>query len=348
MQRSEDDLGQFAPPTGGEQQVDLGFLANNSRKALSALRRRTPASPLIESKVLSQLTNANVLLKCDQMLPTGAFKFRGAFNKLTSLSEAQRSMGVMTASTGNHGLAVATVAAERGINATIHAPEQASRAKLDAIRALGAKVVLHAADPLTIELEARRISEQTGQVFVSPYNDLDVIAGQGTCGLEIIDEATVDAVVLSVGGGGLLCGVGATLRTERPSAELLAVWPENAPSLFHSMKAGRAVEVEEFPTLADGTAGGVEPGSVTISLASKIAPRSALVPEREIAAAMRLLAHEERLIVEGSAALAVAGLLSSAKRFAGMTVAVILCGRNISFEKFEQALSAEKDAKNAK
>ena len=154
--------------------------------------------------------------------------------------------------------------------------------------------MLHAADPLTIELEARRISERTGQVFVSPYNDLDVIAGQGTCGLEIIDEAQVDAVVLSVGGGGLLCGVGAVLRTECPKAELVAVWPENAQSLFHSMRAGRAVEVEEFPTIADGTAGGVEPGSVTISLAGEIAPRSAVVPERDIASAMVLLARDGR------------------------------------------------------
>ncbi|MBR9808485.1 MAG: threonine/serine dehydratase [Alphaproteobacteria bacterium] len=342
MERPEDIRGDLPSLPHLEDQVSLAFLAKKSREALVDLRRRTRASPLVKSQALSRLTGAEVLLKCDQMLPTGAFKFRGAFNKLTSLQEAQRKMGVMTASTGNHGLAVATVAAELGISATIHASEQASRAKLDAIRALGAEIVLHAADPLTIELEARRISECTGQVFVSPYNDLDVIAGQGTCGLEIIDEAPIDAVVLSVGGGGLLCGVGAALRTECPNAELMAVWPENAPSLFHSMKAGRAVEVEEFPTIADATAGGVEPGSVTISLASKIAPNTSLVSEQGIAAAMVLLAREERLIVEGSAALAVAGLMSRGQSLAGKTVAVILCGRNISYEKFEQAFLADK------
>ena len=342
MEHPEADPANLHSVSNQDDQVRLGLLAGKSREALVALRRRTPASPLIESKVLSALTGARVLLKCDQMLPTGAFKFRGAFNKLVSLPEARREMGVITASTGNHGLAIATVAAEMGIAATIHAPEQASSAKLEAIRALGASVVLHAADPLTIELEARRISERTGQVFVSPYNDLDVIAGQGTCGLEIIDEAQVDAVVLSVGGGGLLCGVGAVLRTECPKAELVAVWPENAQSLFHSMRAGRAVEVEEFPTIADGTAGGVEPGSVTISLAGEIAPRSAVVPERDIASAMVLLARDERLIVEGSAALAVAGLRSCAPRLKGKTVAVILCGRNISYEKFEQVFTAGK------
>ncbi|KCZ53644.1 hypothetical protein HY29_16630 [Hyphomonas beringensis] len=342
MERPERDPGNFPSSQDGEGQVDLGFLADKSHEALTVLRRRTPASPLIESRVLSDLTGAKVLLKCDQMLPTGAFKFRGAFNKLMSLPEAQRQLGVTTASTGNHGLAVATVAAELGITATIHAPEHASRAKVDAIRALGATVVLHTADQLTIELEARQISERMGRVFVSPYNDLEVIAGQGTCGLEILEEAPVDAVVVAVGGGGLLCGVGAALRTGCPNAELLAVWPENAPSLFQSMKAGRAVDVDEFPTLADGTAGGVEPGSVTISLASKIAPRSALVSERDIAAAMVLLAHEERLIVEGSAALAVAGFIACAQSFAGKTVAIVLCGRNISYEKFEQALAVGK------
>ncbi|KDA01415.1 threonine/serine dehydratase [Hyphomonas oceanitis] len=340
MDHPEADPGNMYPLPNQDDQVSLGLLAGKSREALVALRRRTPVSPLIESKILSDLTGARILLKCDQMLPTGAFKFRGAFNKLVSLPEAQRKMGVITASTGNHGLAVATVAAELGIVATIHAPEHASRAKLEAIRGLGANIILHAADPLTIELEARRISERTGQVYVSPYNDLDVIAGQGTCGLEIIDEASVDAVVLSVGGGGLLCGVGAVLRTERPKTELVAVWPEHAQSLLHSMSAGRAVDVEELPTLADGTAGGVEPGSVTISLANKIAPSSVLASELDIIAAIVLLARDERLIVEGSAALAVAGLRSCAPRLEGKTVAVILCGRNISYDKFEQAFKA--------
>jgi threonine dehydratase len=277
------------------------------------------------------------------MLPTGAFKFRGAFAKLALLSADQRKRGVVTASTGNHGLAIATVAADLGIHATIHAPEVASPAKLSAIRALGAEVVLHAADPLTIEMKARRIADEAGSIFVSPYNDLDVIAGQGTCALEIIDATSFDAVILSVGGGGLLCGVGAALRTECPTAELIAVWPENATSLLHAMKAGHAVEVEEYPTISDATAGGVEPGSVTIPLARLIAPTPVLSSEKEIARAMSLLAHEERLIVEGSAALAVAGLLSCAPRLKGKTVAVILCGRNISYEKYERVLATSQE-----
>lgn len=320
----------------------LKAVAGLARGAVARLRDRTPPSPLVESEFLSQRFGCRVLLKCEQFLPTGSFKFRGAYNKLSNMSAREKAAGIVTASTGNHGLALATVASEEGIPITVHATQNASARKIEAIKALGAKVELHDADQLSVELLACQLAAENGAVYVSPYNNIDVIAGQGGCAAEILDDARkVDAVVVSVGGGGLLSGTGAVLRTEAPGVEVIAAWPENAQSLLHSMRAGRAVDFDETPTLADGTAGAVEPGAITINLAQMLEPTPVLVRETEIARSMRDLAMGEGLIVEGSAALALAALEKCASRLEGKTVVVVLCGKNIALEKFEAALSAE-------
>jgi threonine dehydratase len=320
----------------------LETVARLARGAVARLRDRALPSPLVESEFLSQRFGCRVLLKCEQFLPTGSFKFRGAYNKLSNMSDSEKALGIVTASTGNHGLALATVASEAGIPITVHATQNASTRKIEAIRSLGAKVELHDADPLTVELLARRLASESGAVYVSPYNDVDVIAGQGGCAAEILDDGRkVDVVVVSVGGGGLLSGIGAVLRKEAPDVEVIAAWPENAQSLLHSMRAGRAVDFDETPTLADGTAGGVEPGAVTINLAHTLDPTPVLVSELEIARSMRDLAMGDGLIVEGSAALALAALEKCAPRLAGKTAVVVLCGKNIALEKFAAILADE-------
>tara|TARA_B100001179_G_scaffold230406_1_gene217908 strand:- start:1325 stop:2389 length:1065 start_codon:yes stop_codon:yes gene_type:complete len=319
------------------QSVGLSSLASRARDAETALRSRLAPSPLIESPALSRELGCTVLLKCDFLLPTGSFKYRGAFEKLRQLrgSEAR----VITASTGNHGLAVATVGREMGIDVEVHAPASASSAKLDAIAALGAEITLHETDQLSVELAARAQAERSGRVYVSPYNDIDVAAGQGGCAVEIIGQADVDAIAVSVGGGGLLAGIGSVVRTSAPKAQILAAWPTNAPSLLHAMRAGRAVKVDESPTLSDATSGAVEDGSLTIPLARAIAPVPVLCSEAEIGHALALLARAERLIVEGAAALACAALFQQRDRLAGKTVAVVLCGRNIAFDKFRATIA---------
>ena len=320
----------------------LAQVAGLARAAVARLRNRAAPSPLVESEHLSRRFGCRVLLKCEQFLPTGSFKFRGAYNRLSTLSAAGRSKGLFTASTGNHGLALATVAGEVGVPVTVHAARTASARKIAAITALGATVELHDADPLTVELLARRRAGETGALYVSPYNDLDVVAGQGGCAAEILDEGYhVDAVVVSVGGGGLLCGVGAVLRTEAPHVELIGAWPENAQSLLGSMRAGKAVPFQETPTLADGTAGEVEPGAITIGLARKIAPTPVLVKEPEIIRSMKDLAASDGMIVEGSAALALAALEKTAARLAGKTAVVVLCGKNIGLDKFRTIIAQE-------
>lgn len=323
------------PTKATQERLSLADIASGARRAAEALRVIAPVTPLLESGALSKQFGCRVLLKCDQMLPTGSFKLRGAFNKLLNLSQPERACGVVTASTGNHGLALATVAARAGVRVHVHASASASPAKLEAIRSLGAAITLHAADPLSVELLARREAEASGAVFVSPYNDVDVVAGQGGCAVEILDaEPEVDAVIVSVGGGGLLAGVGSVMRTKSPQTEVFGVWPENAQSLLCSIRAGRAVAFEETPTLSDGTAGGVEPDSITIELGRKIAPAPLLVSEDEIIAALRQAAISERFVLEGAAGVALAGLAQAARCVRGGTIVVVLCGRNIQLEKF--------------
>lgn len=320
-------------------ETTLSTLARDARDAERRLRARTPASPLIHSIVLSRLYGCDVLLKCEHLLPTGSFKFRGAYTKLARMAPEDRAKGVVAASTGNHGLALATAGREMKVPVTVHAPAGASPAKLEAMAAQGATLVLHEGDPLAAELSARAASVRDGVCYVSPYNDLEVIAGQGSLAAELVDQAErLDAVVVSVGGGGLLCGVGAVLAAERPDTRLVGAWPAHATSLLQSMRAGRAVEVEERPTLSDATAGGVEPDAVTIGLAAALSPACVEVDEHRIAAAMRLLAEHEHWMVEGSAGLALAGLEACADQFAGKTVAVVVCGRNITLERFLGAI----------
>ena len=322
-----DPTGRVSPDQG----MSLSALAGRAHDAEAALRSRLAPSPLIDSPALSRELGCTVLLKCDFLLPTGSFKYRGAFEKLRHLhgSDAR----VVTASTGNHGLAVATVGREMGIEVEVHAPATASSAKLDAIAALGADISLHETDQLSVELAARAEADRSGAVYVSPYNDIDVAAGQGGCAVEITEQADVDAIAVSVGGGGLLAGVGSVLRTSTPGAQILAAWPSNAPSLLHAMRAGCAVGVDESPTLSDATSGAVEDGSVTIALARAIDPIAVLCSEEEIGRALVRLASMERLIVEGAAALALAAVFQQRDRLAGKTVAVVLCGRNIAFDR---------------
>jgi threonine dehydratase len=315
-------------------------LAVASERAAAGLRSVTPPSPLVESAALSQRFGCRVLLKCEHLLPTGSFKFRGAHAKISTLDPAQAAAGVVAASSGNHGLGVALAARINGIAATIHAPAGASRAKLDAIERLGAALVLHDGDCLAAESAARAEAANAGACYISPYNDLAVIAGQGGAAVEMLDQCgSIDAVIASVGGGGLLCGIGAVFANRSPATELVGAWSDHATPLLRALEAGRIIPVAERPTLADGTAGALEPDTVTLPLALELRPTKVEVPEARIAVAMRMLAEDEHWIVEGSAGLALAALEPLAPRLLGKTVAIVLCGRNILLNRFLEAVA---------
>lgn len=305
-----------------------------------ALRAVAPPTPLEKSLALSAQTGCEVLLKCEHLMLTGSFKFRGAFNKVRLLDGPARAAGVVTASTGNHGQGVALASAREGVRATVYASSSASPAKLAAIRALGAELVLLDAESLAVEQEARRVAESSGRTYISPYNDLEVIAGQGTIGVELAAQAPdLDAVFIATGGGGLISGVGAALKGLSPRTRVFGVWPRNSAALLRAIEAGHVVDYEELPTLSDATAGAVEPEAVTIPLAAAVMDEAVEVEEADIASAMRTLAETDHWIVEGSAAVALAGFLRTRERYIGKRVAIILCGRNIALERFLGAIA---------
>jgi threonine dehydratase len=309
------------------------------KQAHAALRPQVPVSPLQLSGPLSRTLGCSVLLKNEHLQPTGSFKIRGATNKIRILGDEARHKGVITASSGNHGQAVALAGSKTGVPVTVYVAATASPTKMAAIRALGAELVVVDGPPIKAELLARCHAEEQGKVYISPYNDLDVVAGQGTMGMELVEQAPdLDAVFISVGGGGLMSGVGTALKNLSPRTRVVGVWPENSPCMLRAIQAGEIVDVEEQDTLSDGTAGAVEPGSVTFPLCREVIDETVTVTEAEIGRAMRMLADAEHWIVEGAAGVALAGLVKRVEAFRGQKVAVVLCGRNIALDKFLHAI----------
>lgn len=296
-------------------------------------------TPLDYSPHFSKLTGANVYLKLENLQYTGSFKLRGAFNKLLSLSEEDRAAGGVAASSGNHGAAIAYAMNKLGIEGTIFVPEQTSATKVDAIRREGGDVRFFGTDGLDTEMHARAYAEQNGMVYLSPYNDADVIAGQGTCGVEIANQlADVDAIFIAVGGGGLISGVGALLKSVNPETTVIACQPAASAVMTESVKAGEIVEVPSRPTLSDGTAGGIEADAITFDICREIVDEFVVVTEEQIAAAMRDFIDAHHMLAEGAAGVAIAALLASGNKHKGKNVVVVVCGSNVSRETLEKVI----------
>jgi threonine dehydratase len=309
---------------------------------LRAERRIRPyvrETPVDLSWPLSGGGGARVHLKLEQVQHTGSFKLRGAMNRMLTLAPRARRRGVVAASSGNHGIAVCHAARALGVPATICMPRGASGMKLQLIRALGGRIVFHGTNTLDAEFKARALAKSKGCAIVPPYNDRDVVAGQGTIGVELARQLPkLDAVFVAVGGGGLIGGIAAYLKAVRPRVKIVGCWPAHSRVLYESLRAGRILEFPEQETISDGTAGGVEPGSITFPLCRALVDEAVLVSEREIWAAMKRLLDEERWLVEGAAGVALAGYLKTRRRYRGKTVAVVLCGRNIAPEKTRKLL----------
>ncbi|WP_174848287.1 threonine/serine dehydratase [Yersinia artesiana] len=319
----------------------MNTLFDAIKEAHQTLRPQVRVTPLEYSPLLSQHSGCDIYLKCEHLQHTGSFKFRGASNKLRLLTDQQRQRGVITASTGNHGQAMALAGKLAGVKATIYAPEQAAAIKLEAIRALGGDVVLIPGDALNAELAADSAAQQQGKIYISPYNDRQIIAGQGTCGMEMVEQQPdLDAVFVAVGGGGLISGIATVLKKLSDKTQIIGCWPANATSMYTSLENGQIQEVAEQETLSDGTAGGVEPGAITFALCQQLIDQKVLVSEQEIKDAMRLIARTDRWMIEGAAGVALAAALKLAPRWQGKKVAVVLCGKNIVLEKYLGAVSA--------
>lgn len=301
----------------------------DSVAAEERIRPYIVGTPLQRSGWLSELARGEVYLKLENRQETGAFKLRGAANKLLQLAPAQAHKGVVTASNGNHALAVASMARRLDIAVDVFVSEHIDPARLARIQALGATIRQVAGDCLAAEQAARHEAELSGRIYVSPYNDVQVIEGQGTIAVELLQQLPqLDAVFVAVGGGGLLSGIGAHLKSVMPATEIVGCWPAHSPALYACLRAGRIIEVEEKPTLSVSTAGGIEPEAITFALAQRVIDTWSLVDEDEILESLQRVYDEDEQLLEGAAGVAVAGFRQLAARYAGKVVAIIACGGN--------------------
>jgi threonine dehydratase len=288
-------------------------------------------TPLLRSASFSEQLGADVFFKLENDQLTGSFKLRGATNRLLTLSPEQRERGCVAASSGNHGAAVACAMQQLGVAGTIFVPEQTSSAKVEKIRSYGGDVRYFGTDGLDTEQHAREYAESQDMFYLSPYNDEEVVAGQGTCGVEIVAQLPdVDAVFVAVGVGGLISGAGSVLKAHNSDIRIYGCQPLASPVMARSIAAGNILDLPSAPTLSDGTAGGIEPGAVTFPLNQAVVDDWVLVDEEQIAAAMRLYLSREAGVIEGAAGVAIAGLLASEDAVKGCKVAVVICGGNIS------------------
>lgn len=318
---------------------NLAALPTAIEAAAARIAPYVRVTPLDASAYFSQTTGAEVWLKLENLQYTGSFKLRGAMNKLLTLAPAAQARGVVAASSGNHGAAVAYGCHALGVSGIVYVPETASPVKVAAMQRYGAEVRLHGDDSLLSELAARAYAEQQDLVYISPYNDLDVVAGQGTIGVELAQQAgTLDAVFVAVGGGGLIGGIASYLKARQPGVRVIACQPANSDVMLRSVQAGHILDLPSLPTLSDGTAGGVEEDAVTFALCRDLIDDWVLVTEAEIAAAMRQIMESQHMLVEGAAGVAMAGLQKTATHYQAQRVAVVLCGANIALEKLKAVL----------
>jgi threonine dehydratase len=317
--------------------------AARTRELSPAVGEHVTLTPLVSLGAASDLTGAEILLKCEHQQRTGSFKVRGALAKLLALGPGQRQRGVIAASTGNHGLGVAYALSVLGGNGIVCVPEHASPVKVAAIRRYGTEVRVMGRATEETERQARSLASQQGLSYVSPYNDPDVIAGQGTVGEEIIrqlGQRPVHIVVAAVGGGGLISGVAAAVKSALPGVRVIGASPAADAAMAASVRAGRVTQVSAGPSISDGTAGGVEEGSVTLPLCTELVDEWMLIDEPDICSALRFVIDTEHQLVEGSAALAIAAGLRAGRSLPGQTVAIVSCGANISADVLASALNS--------
>ncbi len=297
-------------------------------------------TPLIFSEYLSEHTGCHVYLKCENLQKTGSFKLRGATSAILNLSDSDKSRGVITASSGNHGAATAAAAQAQAMPVSIYVPTSISSVKEKKITDRGARLIKIEGPGVNAELEAAKAAREEGLSYISPYNHAEVIAGQGTIADELLNDLPeLDAVFVSVGGGGLISGIGSGLKIRKPQVEIVGCWPENSPCMLGCMKAGKVISVEESDTLSDSTAGDVEQGALTLPLCLEVILATVTVSEHEIAQAMKVIHQHHGYVVEGAAGVALAGLLKNPAQYGGKNVVIVLCGENISEEKFDVAMS---------
>jgi threonine dehydratase len=285
-------------------------------------------TPMKHSRVLTERAGGEVFLKCENLQRTGAFKIRGAYNRIHKLPDSERSKGVVAASAGNHAQGVALAASLLGVRATVFMPVGAALPKVEATGKYGAKVVLEGEVYDDSYMAAKSFSETTGAVMVHPFDHSDVIAGQGTVGLEIARQLPeAKSIVVPLGGGGLISGIAVAAQALVPGVRIFGVEPENVPDMKRAIEAGHIVELEKISTIADGLAT-KRAGELTFEYVRKLVDDIALVSEDEIAEALLLIAERAKLVVEPAGAAGVAAVMTK-KLDLEFPAVVLLSGGNI-------------------
>ena len=309
-----------------------------AQRRIQSIVRRTPLEP---SLFFSDACGGEVYLKLENLQLTGSFKIRGALNKMLQLSPQERRRGVVTASAGNHAQGIGYGAKMLGIEATIVVPQNTPKTKIEAIRRYGVDLMIHGENYDEAEKKARQLERELSKVYVSPYNDYDIIAGQGTVGLEMWEQqSNLEVVLVPVGGGGLISGIAIALKSLNPDIEVIGVQSKASPVMYESMKQGRIVEVPIEESIAEGLHGGIEKGSVTFDLVKELVDDIILVEEADIETTIALFLEHHHQVAEGAGAVGLATLMGSEKRFNGRRIGVVISGGNIDISLIKEILNS--------
>ncbi len=312
------------------------------QSAATRIKGQIVQTPLIASKSLSEKAGDNVLLKLECLQTTGSFKLRGATNAVASLSDKNKKCGITCVSTGNHGRGLAYAAKQNGIKAIICMGNLVPQNKIEGIQALGAEVRIVGKSQDEAQVEVDRLVAEEGMTMVPPFDHPDIIAGQGTIALEILEqESDIQTVIVPMSGGGLLGGVACGIKNLNPKVQVIGVSMERGCAMYQSLIAGVPVEVEEISTLADSLGGGIGmDNQYTLKLIQEYVDDTVLVTEEEIGAAIRHAYFEEQQIIEGSGSVGIAALLAGKIKSPGKT-AVVVSGKNIGMKMHQQIINGE-------
>jgi threonine dehydratase len=320
----------------------LAALVDAIHSADVQIRPTVLETPLSAWPQAASRVGGPVWVKCEHLQRTGSFKFRGASN--AARTAVTRGARIVTASSGNHGLALATALDALDASGVVYLPETVAPSKLAALRLTRQEIRLFGIDSHDTEREAQAAAQREGWYYVSPYNDVDVIAGQGTIGVELIRQLQgIDVVYISVGGGGLISGVAAALKSANPAIQIVGCSPVNSKVMHESVRAGRMLDLESLPTFSDGTAGGVDADSITFGYCQTLVDTWLTVTEREIAFNMARYINECHQLIEGSAGVAFAAMEQHAESepaLRGSTRVAISCGANIGAARLREVLDA--------
>ncbi|NOZ62590.1 MAG: pyridoxal-phosphate dependent enzyme [Calditrichaeota bacterium] len=309
------------------------------KQAYERISKHTNCTPVLTCKTLNEMAGAQLYFKCENFQKVGAFKFRGATNAVFSLSEADAKNGVVTHSSGNHAAALALAAKNRGIPAWIVMPSNAPAVKVAAVKHYGGRITFCEPTQKAREETAERIIAEQGATFIHPYNNEDVIAGQGTAALELLQEIPdLDFIFVPVGGGGLLSGTAIAAKALNKNIRVFAGEPKNADDAYRSVKTGKIVFPENPNTIADGLKTSL--GEITFPIIQKLVEEIVVVSEEEIIFAMRLVFERMKIVIEPSSAVALAAVVKHAERLRVKKVGVIFSGGNVDFERFFKFLNS--------